>query len=847
MAGVTAPETVVGTPCGKIPVDISYRIIELFSAGLYSSPHKAVEELVCNSYDAMATRVDILVPTPVIPSQPKTSIWVVDDGTSMDMEGLNQLWRIATSEKRKASDKDEQGSQTPRLQIGKFGIGKLATYVLATQVTYICRTYQEQELRVLAVTMDYGSLDREVETGIRTERRELEVRELNEEALSQALEPLRHLPSGQKLAAKLIDPSSGCWTAAAMSGLREKAEQIKQGRLAWLLSTALPNSPQFALYLNGTAIESQKASREPLDSWELGSREIVAKGIETSVDSDGQPCVLVEGIAGVVKGVAEIYSDVLDTGTSKSELIGRSHGFFVMVRERLVNLDDPLFGRDPLSHQSFNRFRMIVNVDGLDSFLTSGRESIMDVPAVQTLRDYLRIEFNRARQIYEQWQRDETEAARLSRKISRSGGALTRRPLAGAVQRRLRGGVEKLTLIDTPSDLDEEARDSFIRQIEEDSVSDDGLIRAVQAEPTGVDRFIGRYDPVTRTVYVNILHPFYGNYIEQIRSKELFDSIAVAEVLLEAYLIEEGLTAEVAYRILARRDELLRELVAADRRSAVIIARNLLDQSDNEKGLEEASKEAFQSLGFDVTPIGGSGTPDGLAKAVLGYRRDTGNRADYSFTYDAKSTGGKKIKADKVGVSRIARHRSNYGAQFSVVIAPDFEGATDPESAISQEVAGDGQTILIRVPDLALLVTVAARRQLGFTRLRQLFERAHMPDEVRNWIDDVWTSPEPVRPIRDILQALRDLQEAYPDPVTIPALNIFLQQTRSISLREQELREYLAAMAAQAPALLDLAANDVLLNCSPERLMGELARQTAELDDALAALYSSIEDPPGTS
>jgi hypothetical protein len=252
--------------------------------------------------------------------------------------------------------------------------------------------------------------------------------------------------------------------------------------------------------------------------------------------------------------------------------------------------------------------------------------------------------------------------------------------------------------------------------------------------------------------------------------------------------------------------------------------------------LEEATKEAFQSLGYDVTPIGGSGTPDGLAKAVLGYRRDTGNRADYSFTYDAKSTGGKRIKADKVGVSRLARHRNNYGAQFTVVVAPDFEGAADPHSAVAQEVAEDGQTILIRVADLALLVTVAARRQLGFTRLQGLFESAHMPDEVRLWIDEVWTSPEPSRPLRDILQALRELQERYQDPVTVPALNIYLNQTRNIDLREQELREFLAAMAAQAPALLDLSANDVLLNCSPERLLGELARQTAELDDALAAL-----------
>ena len=35
----------VGTKIGEIPVEISYKIIQLFSAGLYSSPNKAFEEL----------------------------------------------------------------------------------------------------------------------------------------------------------------------------------------------------------------------------------------------------------------------------------------------------------------------------------------------------------------------------------------------------------------------------------------------------------------------------------------------------------------------------------------------------------------------------------------------------------------------------------------------------------------------------------------------------------------------------------------------------------------------------------------------------------------------------------
>ena len=44
----------LGTTIDNISVTISYRIIELFSAGLYSSPNKAFEELICNSYDAFA-------------------------------------------------------------------------------------------------------------------------------------------------------------------------------------------------------------------------------------------------------------------------------------------------------------------------------------------------------------------------------------------------------------------------------------------------------------------------------------------------------------------------------------------------------------------------------------------------------------------------------------------------------------------------------------------------------------------------------------------------------------------------------------------------------------------------
>lgn len=72
----------IGEKIDDIEVSISHRIIELFSAGLYSSPNKAFEELVCNSYDAFASKVAVYVPSDS--TVEGAYIWVCDNG-----EGLN--------------------------------------------------------------------------------------------------------------------------------------------------------------------------------------------------------------------------------------------------------------------------------------------------------------------------------------------------------------------------------------------------------------------------------------------------------------------------------------------------------------------------------------------------------------------------------------------------------------------------------------------------------------------------------------------------------------------------------------------------------------------------------------
>jgi hypothetical protein len=136
-----------GVKVDDIPVSISYRIIELFSAGLYSSPNKAFEELVSNSYDAFSDRVAVYVPTDL--SKERAMIWVCDNGQSMDRQGLKDLWMIGDSIK-----KGENRNHPDRLVIGRFGIGKLATYILTYELTYICKSNEG----FFAVSMDFGRI-----------------------------------------------------------------------------------------------------------------------------------------------------------------------------------------------------------------------------------------------------------------------------------------------------------------------------------------------------------------------------------------------------------------------------------------------------------------------------------------------------------------------------------------------------------------------------------------------------------------------------------------------------------------------------------------------------------------
>ena len=204
------------------------------------------------------------------------------------------------------------------------------------------------------------------------------------------------------------------------------------------MRTALPLRPDFTIWLNGQALESSKEGKGLLKRWVLG-KDLVElsrpspKLITTSEDvnvaesNEHRFGLDVPGL-GRITGYAEAYKDLL---TGKSDEIGRSHGFFVYVYGRLLNVDDGHFGisADELRHGTFGRFRLVIHMDGLDAGLRSNREGVGEGPLLDKARDVLRAIFNAVRPTIETHDRHEAPGAKLARVLAASPSSLSRQPI----------------------------------------------------------------------------------------------------------------------------------------------------------------------------------------------------------------------------------------------------------------------------------------------------------------------------------------------------------------------------------------------------------------------------------
>ena len=233
-----------------------------------------------------------------------------------------------------------------RQQIGKFGIGKLATYVLANRLTHISK----RGTKYYSTSMDFGKIDTRVDRDVEPKAPiKIPLRELTARQAKQAIELWTETPAFKAADVALFGKGSPTsWTVSVLSSLKPKVHEIRPGVLRWVLRTALPLRPDFSIWLNDEKLEPSKTGKGLLKRWILGKdlvelprpspKDIAKFEYQSIAPADEHRFGLNVPGLGRITGYAEAYEDLLTGG--KSDEISRSHGFFVYVYGRLLNVTD---------------------------------------------------------------------------------------------------------------------------------------------------------------------------------------------------------------------------------------------------------------------------------------------------------------------------------------------------------------------------------------------------------------------------------------------------------------------------------------------------------------------------
>lgn len=868
----SAPATLetIGQASAKIPIELSTRFLEHFSEQLYSSLQKTFEELISNGWDAGADCVDVRISSNL--DDDDATLSVLDNGSSMDEEGLRQLWHIAFSPKK------NKPIQHGRHVIGKFGIGKLATYVLASKLTYICKA---SDGKIRRVTMDYEKVD--LQKGTAQDRLiselELDMYEVTDEEVAAALgvvhdgtiihdlirggvrRPTGDLSEDEFGAPKadLQRPSSDTWTLVVLSALKPTGRELKTGVLRRMLEAALPFGSEMAISVNGDLLASSKVKAPLMKEWVLGpelgvdSIELTQGSSESrratpksgkSVQLDETEATLMtrlplrSGTApfphvelpdlGRVTGRVWLFEERISGG--KSEERGASNGFHVNVLGRVVNQNDPSFGEENLSHAAWARFRMTIRADGLNDYLTTDREKFKERRELKIFRAFLRRVFNVVRNYYDN---EKVELPDGGDALVKSLGVLSLNPLRNVVSETLETQPPIHGLFDETGITDRGEKRRSWRDNTADNIKN--ALGQVKYERIEDGTFV-KFRIADSTIIVNRDHPFVAEYSKTRAEKELIRTIAMVNLLSDVYALDIGVQPSALESIREYRDLLMRYRAMQSRQSGIYIARLLLqtqNNSSNSRLFEIVLSDALRYLGFHVKDLAKPGEPEGIASA---YAMPTLRIATldnptpplYSFSFDAKSSKNDVASTGNIKLDGVVEHRERYRADHALVVAPGFS-----DGALATRCAQQKVTPMM-ARDLGKLLEYTVKYgAIPVTKLREVFQM-YDPKSVTSWVVNLesYMAAKRVLTIDVFLKALDNLKGKIPDALPAATIALVCRESMKIyGVRDDDVVALAKGLAILIPDLIGIDADRIIVNASSARIAAAVAAQLEQLHE----------------
>ncbi|HTN68967.1 MAG TPA: hypothetical protein VLZ33_05845, partial [Dysgonamonadaceae bacterium] len=180
------------------------------------------------------------------------------------------------------------------------------------------------------------------------------------------------------------------------------------------------------------------------------------------------------------------------------------------------------------------------------------------------------------------------------------------------------------------------------------------------------------------------------------------------------------------------------------------------------------------------------------------------------------------IMASTANISGVDRHRIDHEANYAVIVAIDFQGATDNDSAVNKE-ARNLKVNLIRAKDLMTLILLAGPKQLGLSQLRPLFENCHSVVDTSKWINDLKSLTIERGPIKEVLFAAYNLTKDDTERPNITAIRSELKYNFGLSdISSDTILQIVQSLKTLVPSLISHENGLVSLQSTPEIILKAL-------------------------
>ncbi|MBI4392575.1 MAG: ATP-binding protein [Euryarchaeota archaeon] len=748
-------------------MDISYDIIRHVSAQLYSNPRKAIEELICNSYDAGATTCHVS-----LPADSKGALAVLDDGKSMDLKGLKNLWRVADSPKVKKGGQARIDNN--RMQIGKFGVGKLAAFALGARLTHVACV--GGNVRVVSVGQDEIKEKKGGKAPTFTVFRTT----INE--AKPLLEPyLKELP-------KPWEEGWPNWTLALVEEIDEDhlGRALKIGILRRMIATALPISARFKVLLEKQEVPRRDIAADEIevkvDMIDLGFRkklkealqaywaealgeakpeDVPEKYFDLRTEGVPNPQNVQQNVKGlVIPELGPVIGNAVLTKNSLTtdKLIERGYtnnGFAIYANGKLINPEDELFGVTQRSHAYWSKFLARVEIPGLDGVLLVQRNAVSEnTHEAQIARTVMRTLFNYTRGKAQEIEKaEEYEPQAFGRRVKTFSPILGQMALAG------------LTRGDTA------AKGLESLEIEFSTLGESGPA--------------ARYDPQATKILVNEDHPLItaldelGPNSKQLR--QVIGEVLAGTQMATGYLRSEGVDEPIVERTA--------EIIDVAVRSA---AGFVIDEVEEHiKAIEEASYagdtpfekaiiSAFQSLRLVAQHLGESDQPDGIIEIPKP------GAPNLKISVEAKGSKG-VITHKGLAEAEVTRHSEENGCTNAIAIAREFakDGLGGKDAALLRETKG--KVPLITVAGVAKLLRLHKRRPFTYDKIEKILTTWTYPDDLEAFIEETWREMPDLGVMKLVLQVAHEQMTKDDTNVPEPGMILADERIRKRKLRRPEL------------------------------------------------------------